>query len=311
MLPSRVRPDRISSPITSIAAVGFGMRVPPCAAPLRGIARADALSKPPVPGAPPAPLQALSRGRRCWTTGREVTAHCANPGSMTGARGARERVWLEPAQPGAQAALCLAAGRAARRPSGRASTPACPNSVVGEALRAGRMPELAAYGTVAPEVRYGESEPRRLPAERAGPARRLPRGQERPPAARRGTWPSFPTASPRAAHGIWASSRRWWRRGTARSCSISCSGPIARGFALAADIDPGYAAAAGAARGGRVSRSCASARRIDPQRRRRSAAPHRLRVGVARPAHCRAPIQRTAACSTREHVHGRGIPQAV
>jgi sugar fermentation stimulation protein A len=88
--------------------------------------------------------------------GREVTAHCANPGSMMGLNAPGLPVWLEPSDdPKRKLAfswkLCeLPGGYFAGIDTGT------PNRIVGEALRAGVIPELSAYGTVRPEVRYGE-----------------------------------------------------------------------------------------------------------------------------------------------------------
>lgn len=87
--------------------------------------------------------------------GTEVVAHCPNPGSMTGLAEPGTQCWLEPNDdpkkklkygwrlvelPGRQF-VCVDTGIA--------------NRVVGEALRAGHVPELAAYDTVTAEVKYG------------------------------------------------------------------------------------------------------------------------------------------------------------
>jgi sugar fermentation stimulation protein A len=86
--------------------------------------------------------------------GREVTAHCPNPGAMTGTKHEGLDVWLEPnddpkkklkygwrlAQLG-DAFVVIDTGLA--------------NRVVAEALLARTIPELSAYTAIKPEVKYG------------------------------------------------------------------------------------------------------------------------------------------------------------
>ncbi|MGD1879582.1 MAG: DNA/RNA nuclease SfsA [Kiloniellaceae bacterium] len=90
--------------------------------------------------------------------GREVVAHCANPGSMMGLAQPGATVWLSPANnparklqyswelvevPGDKGGTLVGIN------TGRA------NALVGEALAAGRVPELAGYPGLRREVRYG------------------------------------------------------------------------------------------------------------------------------------------------------------
>lgn len=89
--------------------------------------------------------------------GREVTAHCANPGAMLGLNAEGTTVWLEPvAAPPRRLAFAwrlaeVGAGHLAGIDTG------VPNRVVREALLEGRVPGLADYREIRPEVRYGES----------------------------------------------------------------------------------------------------------------------------------------------------------
>lgn len=87
-------------------------------------------------------------------SGEVVRAHCPNPGAMTGLKEPGLRVWLEPNDDPRKK---LDWGwRLAELPGAWVGIDtAVPNRVAGEALRAGAIPELAAYGTVRPEVRYG------------------------------------------------------------------------------------------------------------------------------------------------------------
>lgn len=87
--------------------------------------------------------------------GRAVTAHCPNPGSMMGLNAPGLPVWLQPSDDPKRK---LAFGwRLCELPGGHFAgiDTATPNRVVGEALRAGLIPDLAAYRAVRPEVRYG------------------------------------------------------------------------------------------------------------------------------------------------------------
>lgn len=89
--------------------------------------------------------------------GGEVVAHCPNPGSMIGLAEPGMRVWLMPNDDPRKRLdyswklVELAGGHWAGIDT------AVPNRVVGEALRAGRVAELAGYREVRAEVRYGQA----------------------------------------------------------------------------------------------------------------------------------------------------------
>ncbi|MGK7752480.1 DNA/RNA nuclease SfsA [Roseovarius sp. C03] len=87
--------------------------------------------------------------------GREVTAHCANPGSMMGLAQEGTRIWVEPNDDPRKK---LRYGwRLVDHGDGHFTgvDTALPNRALRAALTAGDIPELAAYDTVLPERKYG------------------------------------------------------------------------------------------------------------------------------------------------------------
>lgn len=89
--------------------------------------------------------------------GSEVTAHCANPGAMTGLKDEGTQIWVEPNDNPKRKLnyswklVCLEGGNHV------CIDTAMPNAVVEEALRAGQVPELSGYDTLKREVTYGQN----------------------------------------------------------------------------------------------------------------------------------------------------------
>jgi len=88
-------------------------------------------------------------------SGEVVTAHCANPGAMTGLNAPGTRVWVEP-NDDPRRSLRYAWRLVELDGHWAGIDTAAPNRLVAEALGEGRIPELAAYAEVRPEVRYGQ-----------------------------------------------------------------------------------------------------------------------------------------------------------
>ncbi|MEQ9693139.1 DNA/RNA nuclease SfsA [Shimia sp. SDUM112013] len=89
--------------------------------------------------------------------GREVTAHCANPGSMMGLAEPGSRIWLEPNDDPKKK---LKFGwRLVDHENGHFTgvDTSVPNRALKQVLLNRALPELAAYPMVRPEVKYGEN----------------------------------------------------------------------------------------------------------------------------------------------------------
>ncbi|WP_210093658.1 DNA/RNA nuclease SfsA [Ruegeria sp. HKCCSP346] len=89
--------------------------------------------------------------------GSEVTAHCANPGSMMGLAEPGEKIWLEPNDDPKKK---LKFGwRLVDHENGHFTgvDTSVPNRALRAALEAGEIPELATYDTIRPEVKYGDN----------------------------------------------------------------------------------------------------------------------------------------------------------
>ncbi|MCA0921797.1 DNA/RNA nuclease SfsA [Pseudooceanicola nanhaiensis] len=89
--------------------------------------------------------------------GREVTAHCANPGSMLGLAGEGLRIWVEPNDDPKRKLKW--AWKLVDHGGGHFTgvDTALPNRALKLALTAGEVPGLTGYDTVRPEQQYGQN----------------------------------------------------------------------------------------------------------------------------------------------------------
>ena len=176
--------------------------------------------------------------------GRTVTAHCANPGAMTGLADPGLRVWLEP-NDDARRRLDWS-WKLAELETGLACVDtSIANRVVEEALTAGAVPGLAGYGALRREVKYGEGS--RIDFLMTGEGRADCHVEVKSVTLRRGDGAEFPdTTTARGAKHMreLAAVARTGARAVALYLiqRTDCAA-----FRLAADIDPAYAEAARAA----------------------------------------------------------------
>ncbi|WP_374631008.1 DNA/RNA nuclease SfsA [Ferrovibrio sp.] len=86
--------------------------------------------------------------------GSEITLHCPNPGAMLGLAEPGMQIWLKTGRGKLKYGWVLT-----ELPSGAmvGIDTTLPNRLVAEALTGNRIPELAGYGEIRPEVPYGEN----------------------------------------------------------------------------------------------------------------------------------------------------------
>lgn len=196
-------------------------------------------------------------------TGEDVRAHCPNPGAMLGLKDPGRRIWLEPNDDPKKK---LNFGwRLVELEDGHIAgiDTSVPNKVVGEALAARAIPELADYGTIRPEVKYGTNS--RVDFLATEPGRPDAYVEVKNVHLRRDAdWAEFPdSVTTRGAKHLVELSRMVAQGHRALMVYLVQRTDCTR-LRLAPDLDPGYAAAFDAARAAGVEMLCFGTR-IDTQ----------------------------------------------
>lgn len=187
--------------------------------------------------------------------GRRITAHCANPGAMTGLDAAGLRTWLAPARnPKAKLAHAWELVQLGREFVG--INTANPNRLAAEAIAAGRIPELAGYATIRREVPYGENSRVDLLLEAKGRAPCLV--EVKNVHLKRGPEAQFPDAVTARGAKHMRELARAVETGARAVVLFVVQRADCRRFAPAADIDPVYAESLAEARRRGVEALCYS-----------------------------------------------------
>lgn len=195
--------------------------------------------------------------------GREITAHCANPGSMMGLAEPGMRVWLEPNDDPKKK---LKFGwRLVDHENGHFTgvDTSLPNRMLCAALEAGEVAGLEGYDTVRPEVKYGEAS--RIDFLLQSPDRPATYVEVKSVTlSRHPGLAEFPDSKTARGAKHLAELSAMVRDGHRAVMLYLIQRTDCEGFTLAADIDPTYAAAYADARKAGVETLCFDCR-ITPE----------------------------------------------
>ena len=185
--------------------------------------------------------------------GRRDTAHVANPGAMTGLAEPGAEIWLAPARnPARKLRWSWVLVRAEGALVGVDTS--LPNALVAEALREGRVPELAGYARTRREVRYGERS--RIDLLLEDDARGDCHVEVKNVHLKRGASAAFPDATTKRGARHMGELSRLAAAGRRAVVFYAVQRADCRDFRVASDIDPAYDAAFAAARAAGVEALC-------------------------------------------------------
>ena len=201
--------------------------------------------------APLVPARLIRRYQRfladmALDSGATVTAHCPNPGSMMGLADPGLRCWLEPT-PDPRRKLDFA-WRLVELPGGHMAgiDATLPNRLVGRALREHQLPQLSGFDAMRAEVRYGAAS--RVDFLLTGPDGQTFVEVKNVHLRRSGNWAEFPDCvTARGARHL-DELAGMVRAGQRAVLLYLVQRTDCARLRLAADLDPGYARAAAAAR---------------------------------------------------------------
>ena len=196
-------------------------------------------------GAPLIPGRLIQRYKRFLADveledGRKVTAHCANPGAMTGMADPGMTVWLEPNDdPRKKLKFAWKIVETSTGPVGVDT--GLPNRVVEEALRADAIAAFAGYDDLRREVKYGQGS--RIDFLLTGAGRPDCYLEVKCVTLRRGAFAEFPdTKTARGAKHLVELAEVAASGARAATLYLAHRADCAD-MRIAADIDPAYAAA--------------------------------------------------------------------
>ncbi len=186
--------------------------------------------------------------------GTVVTAHCANPGSMLGLKQPGSEVWVSPVPPGSTRKLVYDWQLVRVDEALVGINTSLPNQLVDEALRAGRIKELLGYDTIRREVPYGNRSRVDFILEKVG----------EPPCylevknvhLKRHDKAEFPDSVTKRGTKHLQELEKVVQQGARAVMLYVVQRGDCQSFALAADIDPDYAAAAQQAYAAGVEKLC-------------------------------------------------------
>jgi sugar fermentation stimulation protein A len=172
--------------------------------------------------------------------GTEITAHCANTGTMLGVNQPGSEVWVSPANnPKRKLQYTWELVRAGDGLVG--INTALANRIAEEAINEGAIPELKGYGEIRREVKYGKNS--RIDLLLSGPGDRKCYVEVKSVTLKRGAMAEFPDAVTARGTKHLAELADQVRAGQRAVMLYVMQRGDADRFTIAADIDPAYSRA--------------------------------------------------------------------